>query len=110
MLKDFFETGFGLGIIYFCLILALIAGGFVGYQVFVEPRAQDAYQQGVASKLSDWCSAPAGDAWNQSTLASIKSDVVGEPKRFAKLESGLQLQVESALNGDRIGACGAGAK
>ena len=108
--REWFSTGLGLAIVYFLVIVALIAGGALGYLVFVEPRAQDAYQQGLASKLSDWCSAPAGDAWNQSTLASIKSDVVGEPKRFDRLETGLKLQVKSALDGDRVGACGPGAK
>lgn len=88
------------------VVAGLIAAGLMVQNVVMEPKFQQAYQFEVTSKLTDWCGASPTDPFNQQTLASLKANRDGEPDRFEKLSPELQRSINSAIQGDHVGACG----
>jgi hypothetical protein len=106
MLKDFFETGLGVGIFYVVVILCLIVAGVAVDRVFFEPQRQAGYQSNITMQLTDWCGASPTDPFNMQTLSAIKGARDGNPSRFGQMPVGLKNNVNAAVNGDRMSACG----
>jgi len=105
-MKAFFETGLGVGIMYLIIILCLIVAGLAVDRVFFEPHRQSGFQSNLTMQLTDWCGASPTDPFNMQTLSAIKGTRDGNPDRFHQMPQALQNNVNAAVNGDRVGACG----
>lgn len=106
MIKEFFESSLGMGVMIVILILALIVGGLAVDRTFNEPHRQEGYQSNITNMLTDWCGAKESDPFNMQTLSAIKGARDGNPTRFNQMPENLQSNVNAAVNGDRMSACG----
>ncbi len=95
-----------MGVAIVIVIAFLILGGLMFQRAFIEPRRQDAYEFKVSQLVADWCSSNEDDPFADGTRATLRAAVDGEPDRFDRVPSGVRMQIDAVIRGDRASACG----